>query len=196
MQHQTEAEQHGQTGRRNAVTHRIAAQHPDCWYVAYTEARKETVAQFNLEQQHFLVYLPLYKTIRKRNAHTEAGPVETFEPMFPRYIFFRPSSQQQSISTVRSTRGVLSVVRFGADMAQVQPETIASIRELEALRKNVDLSAGATLRPGSPVRISEHAFSGLEGLVHSISAQRIVVLMEILGRQTKVKVRRTAIEPA
>src|SRR5690606_7210496 len=97
MQHQTEAEQHGQTRGRDAVIQCIAAQHPDCWYVAYTEARKETVAQVNLERQRFLVYLPLYKMIRKRSAPTEAGPVETFEPMFPRYLFFRPSSQQQSI---------------------------------------------------------------------------------------------------
>ena len=57
------------------------------WYLAYTKPKQESVAQFNLEQQGFEVYLPLFKKFKK----TEQGPVALFEPMFPRYILFRPS---------------------------------------------------------------------------------------------------------
>jgi transcriptional antiterminator RfaH len=69
------------------------------WYLSYTKPKQESVALVNLEQQDFEVYLPLFKKFKK----TEQGPVALFEPMFPRYILFRPSRPEQSISVVRST---------------------------------------------------------------------------------------------
>ena len=35
------------------------------WYLAYTKPKQESVAQFNLEQQGFEVYLPLFKKFKK-----------------------------------------------------------------------------------------------------------------------------------
>jgi transcriptional antiterminator RfaH len=170
------------------------------WYVAYTEPHQEPLALRHLMQQGFEAYLPLYKTIRKR---ASKPPMETgttlrlivHEPMFPRYMFFKPSSHRQSISTVRSTRGVSSVVRFGTEYALVQPQVIAAIQEQEQLRNGADLEAMGALKPGRRVRIHEAGMDGLEGLVHATSSKRLVVLMEILGRQTKVKVNRAAVEP-
>jgi transcriptional antiterminator RfaH len=37
----------------------------DPWYLAYTKPRLEEVAQVNLRQQSFEVYLPLYKKFKK-----------------------------------------------------------------------------------------------------------------------------------
>src|SRR5690554_2995743 len=92
------------------------------WHVAYTKPRQENIAKDNLERQGFEVYLPLFKTFKKpRQMADRAAPGKllTFEPMFPRYIFFRPSSAQQSMGTLRSTRGVSTVVMFGNTFAQV-----------------------------------------------------------------------------
>ena len=79
----------------------------DRWYLAYTKPREEKLAELNLQQQAFEAYLPLYKKFKK----TEQGPVALFEPMFPRYILFRPSKAEQSISAVRSTKGIATIVR-------------------------------------------------------------------------------------
>ena len=81
----------------------------DKWLVAYTKPRQEQVAFQNLERQNFEVYLPRYKKFK----NTASGSVPVFEPMFPRYIFFRPSQATHSIETVRSTKGVSHLVRFG-----------------------------------------------------------------------------------
>lgn len=78
------------------------------WFVAYTKPKQESVAFFNLEQQAFEAYLPLFKKFKK----TEQGPITLFEPMFPSYILFRPSHSGQSISVVRSTKGISTIVRF------------------------------------------------------------------------------------
>ena len=37
----------------------------DRWYLAYTKPRQEQIAHFNLEQQAFGVYLPLFKKFKK-----------------------------------------------------------------------------------------------------------------------------------
>jgi transcriptional antiterminator RfaH len=166
------------------------------WYVAYTDARQEDTARLNLERQGFDAYLPLYKT-RKRVPRKDGSVIRTevFEPMFPRYMFFRPANERQSISPAHSTRGVSSIVRFGVQFALIQSAVIDAIRQQESLRNALDLSMASTLRPGTRVRVTAQAFEGLEGLIHAVSAQRIVVLMEILGRQARLKVSPDAIEP-
>ena len=71
----------------NNLDHRdVENQTLDRWYLAYTKPRQEAVAHANLEQQGFEAYLPLFKKFKK----TEQGPVALFEPMFPRYLLFRP----------------------------------------------------------------------------------------------------------
>ena len=93
----------------NTATLKIRPLTVDRWYLAYTQPRQETVAPFNLEQQVFEAYWPPFKQFKK----TEQGPVALFEPMFPRYLLFRPGRSGQSISAVRSTKGGTRIVRFG-----------------------------------------------------------------------------------
>ncbi|PLC52988.1 transcriptional activator RfaH [Pollutimonas nitritireducens] len=163
---------------------------PPAWYVAYTESRQEQLASTNLQLQGFLTYLPMYLGNRKNPAKAIA------EPMFPRYLFFKPANQKQSISSVRSTRGISAVVRFGSYFAQVQPETLASIQHHEELSAQQNQSAGVLPQRGSRVRLSAPTLNGMEGLVHSVSAQRVIVLMEILGQETRVKLRPHQVEPS
>lgn len=179
---------------------RSASHRPAAWYVAYTEPRLEYLAATNLERQGFLTYLPLYKTVKKKSTKSASGDTTAAmamqEPMFPRYLFFKPGNPGQSISTVRSTRGVHSVVRFGIHYAQVQSETVTAIREHERQRSREDFRNISPLQPGKRIRLSDPALNGLEGLVHSVSAQRVIVLMEILGRQTKVRLPHDRVELA
>lgn len=142
----------------------------ESWYLAYTEARRELVARDHLERQGYATYLPMY---------SEAVP------MFPRYIFFRPGRLTQSIAPVRSTRGIQTVVRFGSQYARVTPQLISAIRTQEsqcAVRTR-------KLQIGQRVRVQDKVsgLAGLEGLVDSCANRRVVVLMEILGRQTPVR---------
>ena len=163
---------------------------PDHWYLAYTKPRQEQVASLNLEFQKFEVYLPLYKKFKK----TEQGPVAMFEPMFPRYIFFRPGQPGQSISVVRSTKGIHNLVRFGFEPATLQDELLQRIRELEQLRNQAGLLEISRLKAGQTVLFKHSALSGLEGIVQNVSSKRVAVLLEILGRPTLVKVEHHQVE--
>lgn len=155
------------------------------WFLAYTRPQLEAVAVQNLALQNFDAYLPLYKRLKKL---LEGGSSVISEPMFPRYVFFRPTRPTQSIAPVRSTRGVSHVVRFGHETATIRPHILDVIRQFEADRNAADVAELSALRPGDKVRFSDPAFKRLEGLVKSVSSRRVSVLLELVGRPQVVKV--------
>jgi len=162
----------------------------DRWYLAYTKPRQEQIAHFNLEQQAFGVYLPLFKKFKK----TENGPIAFFEPMFPRYILFKPVKPDQSISAVRSTKGIASIVRFGFEPAMLHDDLVQRIRQLEQDRTQATLQELSDLKTGQTVRLKFSALSGVEGLIQSVSSKRVAVLLEILGRPTVVQLAHHQVE--
>lgn len=155
----------------------------DYWYLAYTKPRQEHVAALNLQQQQFEVYLPLYKT-RKRK--TEGGYIDSYPPMFPRYLFFRPTQAEQSLSVIRSTKGISNLVAISLQLATIHDAIVDDIRQAEALRNQLNLTLSPKLRAGTKVRISAGSLQGLEGLVESSTNKRLVLLLDILGQHTKV----------
>lgn len=162
------------------------------WYLAYTRPRMEDTALFNLERQGFETYLPLFKTCRR----TTEGLQPSFGAMFPRYVFLRPSSTRQSLCAVASTRGVCSLVRFGAQPAQVLPEILQEIREFERLRNQIGLEAISPIQPGVTVRMRKGGLKGIEALVVSVAKQRVTFLLALLGRETQVTVEHGELELA
>ena len=160
------------------------------WYVAYTKPKLEFVALSNLAQQGFEAYLPLFKKFKK----TEQGPVALFEPMFPRYILFRPTRAGQSISVVRSTKGVSNIVRFGFEPALLADEMVQKIRQMAKDREQATIEDLNQLKVGQAVRLKHTALGAIEGLVHNVSSKRVAVLLEIMGRPTVVQVEHHQIE--
>lgn len=162
------------------------------WYVVYTQPKREQVAVTNLEQQGFDAYLPQYKTFKK----SPAGVLAAFEPMFPRYVFFRPGHAGQSISGARSTRGVSFILSFGFNAALLKPEQLLAIRACESERNRADLGEISPFQPGLKVRLRHSGLRNLEGLVQSVSAKRVTLLLELLGRQATVDVEHHQLELA
>lgn len=173
-QRRSEADQVG-------LTLAAAASH---WFLVYTRPALESMALQNLQQQGFEAYLPLYKRLKK----SDAGMAAVFEPMFPRYVFFRPSHASQSIAPARSTRGVARLVSFGYEPATMSPDVLCAIRQLEQARSAADAAELSSLRPGQVVRFCNPAFQGLQGLVKAVSSRRVEVLLELMGRQQLISV--------
>jgi transcriptional antiterminator RfaH len=116
--------------------------------------------------------------------------------MFPRYLLLRPANPGQSLSTVRSTRGVAGLVRFGVEPGTLSDSAVQGIRSVEQARAQLDLAELTALRPGQGVVFVEGAFQGLAGLVTAVSARRVSVLLELLGRTTRVQVAPQHLVPA
>lgn len=152
------------------------------WYVVHTKARQEQTACENLARQGYSVYLPRIKRLKRIRGHQQAQ----LEPLFPRYLFLQPGSSAHSIAPVRSTLGVTTLVHFGQEPAVMQPETLASIRDFEARRNEASVEDINPFQRGERVRVVDGPLSGLEGLISGVSQERVVVLMQLLGQDTRV----------
>jgi transcriptional antiterminator RfaH len=117
------------------------------------------------------------------------------EPMFPRYLFLRPTRQTQSLAVVRSTVGVSRLVLFGQQPATLADGAVQVIRQAESLRERAELAEVSAYKPGMPVRLLDPALSGLQALVQSVSKDRVTLLLEILGRPQSVQVEFGRIAP-
>ena len=161
------------------------------WYLVFSKPRQEQIAAEQLLLQGYEAYLPLYKKLRR----TAEGALAVHEPMFPRYLFTRPGRQGQSISSIRSTRGVTTLVRFGFEPAAVPDALIETIKTMEAQRNAAHLHQMSSLRVGQRVKLEHVALSDMEGLVQAVSSKRVQVLLEILGRPVEVALEHHQVSP-
>lgn len=152
------------------------------WYVVHTKVRQEQTACDNLARQGYAVYLPRIKLLKRIRGRQQAQQ----EPLFPRYLFLQPGSTIHSIAPVRSTLGVATIVRFGQEPAVMRPETINSIREFEACRNAANDEDISPFQPGKRVRVAAGPLTGFEGLISDVSQERVVVLMQLLGQDTRI----------
>ncbi len=162
------------------------------WYAVMCKPRQEALAEANLVNQGYKVFLPRLATQTRR-----AGKwLATIEPLFPRYLFVSPKDDRQSLAPVRSTLGVASLVKFGSQPASVPSEVV------ESLRARHDEATGtcaskSLFAPDTPVTFQSGPFAGLEGVFAAESADaRVFVLLEFLGKVNKVKVSRDWLVPA
>ena len=159
----------------------------DNWYAVCCKPRQETVAEENLLRQGFRVYLPRIRIRQRRRGQW----LDAVEVLFPRYIFIRLDPQRRSIAPVRSTRGVVGLVRFGGQPAVV-PDAV-----MDALLQRADAASGLhpDKRPlfsaGEPIKLVDGPLSGMEGVFTQMDGdKRVIVLLELLGKANKVTVSR------
>lgn len=151
------------------------------WYLVYTKPRQERVARTNLERQGYETYLPLMrKSLRRRGRRTTS-----IVPMFPRYLFIHLDQSTDNWGPIRSTLGVVSVVRFGHEPARA-PDGLVSYLHTREDKEGVQTLPTQEIRPGTKVRIAEGVFMGYEGVYLARSSrERVVVLLQLCGRPAR-----------
>ena len=162
------------------------------WYLVYSKPRQEAVAGRNLERQGYTIYLPLVRQVRRR----EGKRVSVVTPMFPRYLFIRLNRETDNWGPIRSTLGVVSVVRFGQVPAAV-PDDLVELLQKREDEKGIQVLPAEQYRPGAKIRITDGGFAGYEAVFLARSGRdRVTVLLKVLGRNTRASVDAGAIEPA
>jgi transcriptional antiterminator RfaH len=162
------------------------------WYVIHTKPRQEEHARENLERQGYTTYCPYISVSkRRRNAWQTVS-----EPLFPRYLFIELTEGEDDFGPIRSTLGVSNMLRFGGKPAIIGNDIIETLRQQE--RDNAETpEPEVPVKPGDRVRVLEGPFAGLEGIFQNNSKDaRVVILMELLGRENRVSVDRDSIIPA
>ena len=170
----------------------MAGQHSEQWYLVYCKPRQETTARRNLERQGYLTYLPRIRQTR----HRAGRRVSIIAPMFPRYLFIRLSTETHNWGPIRSTLGVVSIVKFGQAAAAVPDRLVEALRQGDDM-EGIQVLPPEQYGPGTRVRIVEGGFAGYEGIFLARSGRdRVTVLLNVLGRETPTQVSPGAISPA
>ncbi len=162
------------------------------WYLVYTKPRQEALAQANLVRQGYGVYLPKVRLMRRRRGRQEA----VVEPLFPRYLFIHLDTQNDNWGPIRSTFGVASLVRFGAEPAQVPDALVAQLKAQEG-QEGLHEWAEPKIKVGDRVRVAEGPLKGVEGILLANSGkERVMLLLNMLGKEVRTHLEVGQIESA
>jgi transcriptional antiterminator RfaH len=162
------------------------------WYVVHTLVHGEQRALEHLERQGFAAWLPLYRKARRHARRRET----VLRPLFPRYLFVSLDLDADQWRKVLSTRGVKTLISNDSVPTPVPDEII------ESLRTYAEDDGLFTVRPvglkrGDKVRIADGPFAELDAIFEADSdSDRVLVLLNLLGRQTVVRLSSSEIERA
>jgi transcriptional antiterminator RfaH len=151
------------------------------WHLIMTKPKQDEVAEYNLKLQGFEVYRPQCRQVKTRRGKK----ITQLESLFPRYLFIKLDDEQQNWAPIRSTKGVLQLVRFGTQAAKVDEALIDQLKQQEQVALNEP--SDSPYKKGDKLRVEAGAFYGLDAIFDGYdSDQRIIVLMNILGQQQKL----------
>ena len=155
------------------------------WCAVQTHVRSEDKAAFHLRRQGYTVFLPKHLKRRKHARRIDWVPA----PLFPRYLFVAIDPETTPWWAIGSTVGVSDLICFGARPARVPEDVITEIKARQDDEGLVKTHSGCGFKAGERIRIVNGPLSDLEGLFDSLTEMnRVTVLLELLGRQVKVRV--------
>lgn len=154
------------------------------WYVIQSKTRQESTAQENLQRQGFKTFLPLIAH-QKRKAGQKTTVIEA---MFPRYLFVYFQPGKDNIASIKYTRGVSHLVRFGMEFATISENIVQGLIR-DADKDGVFHQLETPLMPGDHLRVMTGPFEGLTGILHEMTGdERVVLLMNILGQERQITI--------
>jgi transcriptional antiterminator RfaH len=164
------------------------------WYAVHTQPMAEQRAAANLRRQGFATYLPLY---RRRRSH--ARRVELVErPLFARYLFVQLDLRIDRWRTILGTFGVSGLVRIGDTPLPVPTRVVEALQRGEAAGDfDESLDSARKFKIGAGIRVLSGPFAELVGKFQGLAdAERVVVLLDLLGREVPVRVPNRAVAAA
>ena len=153
------------------------------WVVVQTQPHAEMKARRHLDHQGFATYLPLYQR-RVRHARRNAM---VLRPLFPSYLFVQLDPERQRWRSINGTIGVRQILADGETPRYLADRIIEEIKAREDESGTVKL-APPKFSPGQPVRLLSGAFADIAGMFEEMrDANRVVLLLSLLGRQVRVE---------
>jgi transcriptional antiterminator RfaH len=146
--------------------------------VVQVKRHKERLVQASLSREAIPAYLPLVRQWPRPAVGSDVGP------LFPGYLFCQPLLAR--LGLVTGCSGVVRLVNFGDGPARVGPEVVAYLRSRAGSDGVIQIDP---VLPGREVIITEGPLRGLEAVVERrlTARQRVLVLLELLQRQTRVE---------
>jgi transcriptional antiterminator RfaH len=183
------AQSRGTILKANLTGRYLAMQH---WYALHTKAYAERRAASELHRHGIETYVP-------EVSHKADKQPDKRIAFFPGYLFMNVDLNATNAARWRWASGVRHIVSHGETPVVIPNEIIGFIRRQLAERE----AAAALAKPqrfkkGDSVRIADGPFGDMlavfEGPVSA--SERVTVLMDFLGRLSRVRVDLDSLEPA
>ena len=160
------------------------------WYVIYSKPRQERVATDNLSRQGYETYLPMIEISKRK----QGAVIKKAEPFFPRYLFIRLDMKQDNWSPIRSTRGVVSLVRFNGNPKSVPESLIRALKNNENSHKLQSVTP-KYWKKGDALEIEQGPFAGYRCIFQGTrSSDRVTVLLNIVGKLSQTTIHRNDLQ--
>lgn len=156
---------------------------PERYYVVQTQPQKERLAARELRNQNFDTFFPTLS----RAPRVTRGKLVFPEPLplFPKYLFIRLDLAEAPWRSISGTRGVTRLMCMDERPSAV-PTAVMS-RLLAAGELIPYDTAALPFDPGDGVEFTEGPMRGLRGVVTLCAADRVTLLLDLLGGPREVK---------
>lgn len=156
------------------------------WYVAQLKPNALAIAERNLARQGYAFFMPMIE----RDERRASGFEKKLRPLFPGYLFVQFDPLAGGWRAISSTRGVARLVSFG----DATPRPVSQ-ELMHQIRRHTDdggiFRTHENLGPGDQVVVMSGPFADFIARVHEIDdAGRAWLLLDLLGQETRVQIRR------
>ncbi len=151
------------------------------WYAIQTKGNKERDVAKRLMDLKLEIFLPWLRDRRRIGSKYQWVLV----PLFPGYLFCRLDIVVSG-KAARYSPGVKDFLKFGNEITEISNDIIVALQE--RCPRGVAAIDPVSLTAGDCIRINEGPFAGLEAIFEKKmkGSERVAVLLEILGRQTRL----------
>ena len=156
------------------------------WFCVWTKPNQEHLAENSLRSDGYPTFFPLFVEPTDRTRH--------IQHLFPRYGFVQPNEAGQWVGALYA-RGVSSIIRTVMGQPRRVPDPVID-RLFSQCHPN-----GCIYPPEAPqierntrVRIQTGPFADLTGVCSRTKAERVWILMEIMGREKEIEFPRATLE--
>jgi transcriptional antiterminator RfaH len=152
------------------------------WFILQFKSNSHHIAVKNLNRQGFETFLPLHEATSRRLSRF----INTSKPLFPGYMFIRFDRAESEWRKINNTYGVSRLITFNSILKSI-PKIF-----VENLMSRYDLSGNLLpvekLKKGDQVKILKGPLASFIATVEKYEDdQRIWVLMDLMGRQSKIQ---------
>ena len=154
------------------------------WYAVHTRSRHEKQVDSLLSDKGIEAFLPLVNTLSRRRDRKKYVDI----PLFPGYIFVHVDDDEEHISSVKYTRGVVRIL--GTDIGKPTPIPDKQVLNIKTIVENkVELDPFPYLKKGTQVRVKSGPLKGVEGiLVERKGSYKIVIHVDLLQKGAAAEV--------
>lgn len=150
------------------------------YFVVQTQPQRERLAAQELQQQGFRTFYPVIQHLARLRRGKLQAPRQA--ALFPKYLFVQLDLERDRWRSINGTRGVIRLMCMDDEHPSQVPAPVMS-RLLAAGEIIEELRAGLPFNPGDQVEFMDGSFKGVQGIVQLCSAQRVSLLLTLLGGQ-------------